>query len=114
VNFSYEENKEKKNALVKLRVCPDCASKLNYKQLKKEKKRQKKEEKRESKKRKLLSIENSSEIISTDIAIKVEPSESSQAEEQIAKSHSEAWKQKPEFEKTKEDEFDEYFNGLFM
>ncbi|EDO47707.1 predicted protein [Nematostella vectensis] len=30
VNFSYIEHNEKKNALVKLRLCPDCSYKLNY------------------------------------------------------------------------------------
>ncbi len=32
VNFAYVEDKVKKNALVKLRLCPECAYKLNYKQ----------------------------------------------------------------------------------
>lgn len=31
VNFSYQEAGEKKQALVKLRVCPSCGYKLNYK-----------------------------------------------------------------------------------
>ncbi len=31
VNFAYEEAGEQKNALVKLRVCPECARKLNHK-----------------------------------------------------------------------------------
>ncbi len=31
VNFAYEECGEQKNALVKLRVCPECGVKLNYK-----------------------------------------------------------------------------------
>ncbi|XP_074596776.1 protein FRA10AC1 [Brevipalpus obovatus] len=30
VNFTYIENKEKKNALVKIRLCPRCSYKLNY------------------------------------------------------------------------------------
>lgn len=38
VNFAYLEEKERKNALVKVRVCSSCAEKLNhhhkYKQLK--------------------------------------------------------------------------------
>jgi DNA-directed RNA polymerase subunit M/transcription elongation factor TFIIS len=34
VNFAYEEEKLKKNALVKLRLCPECGQKLNYKHLK--------------------------------------------------------------------------------
>jgi hypothetical protein len=31
VNFAYEECGEQKNALVKLRVCPECGVKLNFK-----------------------------------------------------------------------------------
>ncbi|KAK7110137.1 protein FRA10AC1 homolog [Littorina saxatilis] len=36
VNFAYVEHGEKKNALVKLRLCPDCSYKLNYHHKKKE------------------------------------------------------------------------------
>lgn len=31
VNFAYLEGKEKKNTLVKVRVCEECGKKLNYK-----------------------------------------------------------------------------------
>eukprot|EP00742_Colponemidia_sp_Colp-10_P007230 GILJ01007770.1.p1 GENE.GILJ01007770.1~~GILJ01007770.1.p1 ORF type:complete len:239 (+),score=30.47 GILJ01007770.1:72-788(+) len=34
VNFAYVEDGEKKNALVKVRLCPPCAYRLNYKQVK--------------------------------------------------------------------------------
>ncbi len=36
INFAYLEEGEKKNALVKLRVCPSCASKLNFHRQRKE------------------------------------------------------------------------------
>lgn len=36
VNFAYNEHGEKKNALVKLRLCADCSYKLNYHHKKKE------------------------------------------------------------------------------
>ncbi|XP_054262548.1 protein FRA10AC1 homolog isoform X2 [Macrosteles quadrilineatus] len=36
VNFAYLEEGAKKNALVKLRLCPECSYKLNYKSKKKE------------------------------------------------------------------------------
>lgn len=42
VNFGYIEQGEKKNALVKLRLCKDCSYKLNYKHKRKEIKRIKK------------------------------------------------------------------------
>ncbi|KAF5270391.1 hypothetical protein FQR65_LT05579 [Abscondita terminalis] len=39
VNFAYNEHNEKKNALVKIRLCPDCSFKLNYHSKKRELKR---------------------------------------------------------------------------
>lgn len=30
VNFAYKEHGEQRNALVKLRLCPGCSAKLNY------------------------------------------------------------------------------------
>ncbi|VDP20594.1 unnamed protein product [Echinostoma caproni] len=30
VNFAYKERGERRNALVKLRLCPPCSDKLNY------------------------------------------------------------------------------------
>ncbi|KAL1240813.1 Protein FRA10AC1 [Trichinella spiralis] len=41
VNFAYVEEQEKKNALVKLRLCPDCSEKLNYRKIFEKKKRNK-------------------------------------------------------------------------
>ncbi|XP_020607085.1 protein FRA10AC1 homolog [Orbicella faveolata] len=49
VNFAYVEHGEKKNTLIKLRLCPDCSYKLNYHHKKKLAK-QKKKEKKTSKK----------------------------------------------------------------
>ena len=58
VNFSYAEQGESKNALVKLRLCPKCSKKLNYhkknslwggKKGKEEKKKSKKHRKRKAK-----------------------------------------------------------------
>ncbi|XP_053671182.1 protein FRA10AC1 [Anopheles nili] len=42
VNFGYMEHGQKKNALVKLRLCPKCSDKLNYHSKKREIKRLKK------------------------------------------------------------------------
>lgn len=49
VNFAYVEGGEQKNALVKLRLCPECAVMLNYYNDKKSKKRKEKEEKEREK-----------------------------------------------------------------
>ena len=55
VHFGYVEHGEQKEALVKLRVCPTCAAKLNYGKERKERKRikaERKERKREKRRRK--------------------------------------------------------------
>ncbi|XP_055621869.1 protein FRA10AC1 homolog [Toxorhynchites rutilus septentrionalis] len=44
VNFAYSEHGTKKNALVKLRLCPKCSDKLNYHSKKREVKRMKRRE----------------------------------------------------------------------
>ena len=46
VNFGYIEKGTKKNALVKVRLCPDCAYKLAYTRKKSSKKRKKKKKKK--------------------------------------------------------------------
>uniref|UniRef100_A0A182QU22 Protein FRA10AC1 homolog n=1 Tax=Anopheles farauti TaxID=69004 RepID=A0A182QU22_9DIPT len=46
VNFAYLEHGEKKNALVKLRLCPKCSEKLNYHSKKREIKRLKKRDRK--------------------------------------------------------------------
>lgn len=46
VNFGYVEHGEKKNTLVKLRLCPACSEKLNYRTKRREIKRLKKERRR--------------------------------------------------------------------
>ncbi|KAL4716145.1 hypothetical protein ACJJTC_013922, partial [Scirpophaga incertulas] len=45
VNFAYVEENQKKNALVKLRLCPECSDMLNYRSKKREVKRLKKKNK---------------------------------------------------------------------
>jgi hypothetical protein len=50
VNFAYLEEGEQKNALVKLRCCPECAYMLNYKSIKR---KERKDAKLERKRRKV-------------------------------------------------------------
>jgi len=120
VNFAYVENGEKRNILVKLRVCPDCAYKLNYKKLKEEKKLRKLEEKRAKRNREL----NESQVNEDVSQIKKRKGDENKVESRYSEGRQEqnekrfeqaenTWKQKPELEKTKEEEFDEYFDGLF-
>lgn len=58
VNFAYSENEEKKNALVKIRLCPDCSIKLNMVKAasKVSKKKSKKKKKHRKKRQSLESI----------------------------------------------------------
>jgi protein FRA10AC1 len=66
VNFSYVEDGEKKNELVKVRLCPECSEKLNYKtkvrlaQTLKRKQEEEKTSKREKKSRRNSSASSSS------------------------------------------------------
>ncbi|CAH1765154.1 15116_t:CDS:2 [Entrophospora sp. SA101] len=54
VNFAYMEDGEKKNALVKIRLCPKCSDKLNYR------KKHEEAKKKEKRKRSSTAAENSS------------------------------------------------------
>lgn len=65
VNFSYQEGNppQRKNTLVKLRLCPGCGYKLNYKKMKAAKKRAKKQlrkELRRAKRKRQHAVDNSS------------------------------------------------------
>ncbi|XP_033214915.1 protein FRA10AC1 [Belonocnema kinseyi] len=117
VNFAYEEDGEKKNALVKLRLCPECSIKLNYRS-------QKREVKRRKALKRLGKSSTSKEISGSssdqEIEIKDEPeseAEPASTEEQVAADvESEIWREKPseDEEKTREQEFEEYLADLFL
>ncbi|XP_050483977.1 protein FRA10AC1 [Bombus huntii] len=117
VNFGYIEHGQKKNALVKLRLCPECSIRLNYRS-----------QKREAKKHKTLkrlgtNTETPSSIPSTStVPIKIEEDEGTS---NVGKSiddtekdedESKIWKEKPieNLEKTREEEFEEYLADLLM
>ncbi|XP_036428064.1 protein FRA10AC1 [Colossoma macropomum] len=131
VNFAYVEQGEKRNALVKLRLCPECSFKLNYhhkrKEVKVQKKRRprddgdepqakkfkssshskkhKRKEKRKHKKRlKEYSSSSSEDSVESDKGDGEGPSES------------EHWKGPAPAtgEKSREEEFDEYFEDMFL
>ncbi|XP_023698137.1 protein FRA10AC1 [Paramormyrops kingsleyae] len=130
VNFAYVEQGEKRNALVKLRLCPECSYKLNYHHKRKEfkaKKRIKAEVKGESKtakssrqkKRRRKSKEHSTTTSSEDSEdSNKDPasSEEVEAEEDEASSETDHWKgPAPSIEeKSREEEFDDYFEDMFL
>ncbi|XP_076651392.1 protein FRA10AC1 homolog [Halictus rubicundus] len=114
VNFGYIEHGEKKNALVKLRLCPECSVKLNYRSQKREVKRHK------ALKRLGRNSESQSDVPSTSaVTIKIEETTNNATEESVAqteKDESTIWKEKPadSSEKTREEEFEEYLTDLLM
>lgn len=110
VNFTYTEFGEKKRALVKLRLCPECSYKLNYHY-------QNKEVKPKKRKRKERETNPTSKRVKSS---KIEPSKSQSNEESTSEdktetAESEIWKAPVVVEdKSRDEEFDEYFEDLFL
>ncbi|NXI50271.1 F10C1 protein, partial [Chloroceryle aenea] len=129
VNFGYIEHGEKRNALVKLRLCPECSYKLNFHHRRKEVKARKKRDtaglrskEPKTKKTKLShSAKNKSKKKTHKDQTSSEDSDSSDKgsdnnDAQDGPSDSDFWKgplQEPD-EKSREEEFDEYFQDLFL
>ncbi|XP_053367971.1 protein FRA10AC1 [Clarias gariepinus] len=133
VNFAYVEQGEKRNALVKLRLCPECSFKLNYhhkrKEVKVKKRRRSKENEDEpqNKKSKHKSKHKRKEKHKHKKRRKEHSSSSSEdshdsekdlesEDEAEGPSESEYWKgPAPALEeKTREEEFDDYFEDMFL
>ena len=151
VNFVYVEQGERKNTLVKLRLCPSCSLKLNYhhkrKLWKKAKKSKKAKKASESKRHKRHSKGKhrhkhkhkggtSGEGTSKKVSSSEESSDSSdsegesmphkggseakssteQSQEQSAADSGAVWSKPAEafLEKSKEEEFDDYFKDMLL
>ncbi|XP_023387202.1 protein FRA10AC1 isoform X2 [Pteropus vampyrus] len=125
VNFGYIEHGEKRNALVKLRLCQECSFKLNFHHRRKEVKSKKRKDKikkdcEESshKKSRLSSADETSKKKDKghSSSKKSENSVNRNPDEKESTSESELWKGPlPETdEKSQEEEFDEYFQDLFL
>ncbi|CAI5774749.1 FRA10A associated CGG repeat 1 [Podarcis lilfordi] len=128
VNFGYVEHGEKKNALVKLRLCPECSYKLNFHHRRKEvtptKKRASTEQSSKASKKTRLSSphrhkpkkrkshKDQTFLEESDDSDK----DSVNNDEQDGPSDADFWKGPPQEteEKTREEEFDEYFQDLFL
>ncbi|XP_074518716.1 protein FRA10AC1 [Halichoeres trimaculatus] len=141
VNFAYVEQGEKRNALVKLRICPECSYKLNYHHKRKEvkaktkaerlsenqeppkKKKKKKKTKRDSshskthrhkgkhKKHRDRSTSSSSSEDSQD-----SDKDSEAGDEPEDHSETDHWRGPAPAveEKSREEEFDDYFEDMFL
>jgi len=127
VNFGYVELGEKKNALVKLRLCPDCSYKLNYHHKKKEIVPKKKKKKRKSEKsdspphhsHNKRSKHEDGPSSSKDSGHKQKPEDEEKSEKKKEEEDSgegEVWSRpvKADVEKSREDEFDDYFADMFL
>ncbi|XP_026489826.2 protein FRA10AC1 homolog isoform X2 [Vanessa tameamea] len=118
VNFAYLEDNEKKNALVKLRLCPECSNKLNYKSKKREIKRIKKNQKKKRQRTDKYEddSENEEDETGPSESVAEEPSTSAQTAEEIDNIEDSLWKkgiQEVE-EKTREEEFEDYLTDLLL
>uniref|UniRef100_A0A8B9S0G1 FRA10A associated CGG repeat 1 n=1 Tax=Accipiter nisus TaxID=211598 RepID=A0A8B9S0G1_9AVES len=129
VNFGYVEHGEKRNALVKLRLCPECSYKLNFHHRRKEVKAHKKRgtavpnsKEPKIKKTKLsCSAKKKSKKKTHKDQVSSEDSENSDkdsdnSDAQDGPSDADFWKgplQEAD-EKSREEEFDEYFQDLFL
>lgn len=119
VNFAYVENASKKNALVKIRLCPDCSKKLNYHSKKREIKRLKKSSLRIKNTQKITNMSYDAEKPSTssidssnqmdnDIVDKCDETNNVSNEESLWENH------KQIESKTREEEMDEYLQDLLL
>ncbi|XP_021197221.2 protein FRA10AC1 homolog isoform X2 [Helicoverpa armigera] len=116
VNFAYMEDNEKKNTLVKLRLCPGCSDLLNYRSKKREVKRLKKSHKK-TKKAKIPEKDGNDENgqhSGTQDNLEEQPSTS--AEAVASETDDGVWKtgSQENEEKTREEEFEEYLEELLL
>lgn len=141
VNFAYVEQGEKRNALVKLRLCPECSFKLNYHHKRKEVKAKKKTrrrseenlEPRQKKKRRRSKSSSHSKKHKHKDRHKRHRNQSSSSSSSSSSEESQDWDKdagdEPEDqseadhwrgpaptveEKSREEEFDEYFEDMFL
>lgn len=107
VNFAYREQGEKKNALVKIRLCPECSRKLNYHSKKREVKRIDRKKQGKKKDKKTKEIEAEDEVLEVNT-----PSTSSTKNDITGES---PWEnQKPIETKSRDEEMEEYLQDLLL
>ncbi|RVE59496.1 hypothetical protein OJAV_G00189060 [Oryzias javanicus] len=133
VNFAYVEHGEKRNALVKLRLCPECSFKLNFHHKRKEVKAKSKNKvsqenqepvKKKKKRRKSSSARSKKHKKRRDHSSTSSSSESQNSEKEDSdgedelegQSESDHWRGPAPAveEKSREEEFDDYFEDMFL
>ena len=113
VNFGYIELGEKKNALVKCRLCFECSYKLNYHHKRKE--LTKKKKKRKKKKRSSSSETDDYRSRKRKVADeKLENEKAEKVEAELEQEASNLWSKptEKEEEKTRDDVFDEFLGDF--
>ena len=124
VNFAYKESQERKNALVKVRLCPEDSYRLNYHHKRKDitkrkssknnhKKAKKSKKKRRKKDHSSDSSLSDSEDINNKIKLKLDQDKKEADQDNDA---SEIWSApiQIEQEKSREEDFSEYLEDLFL
>lgn len=123
VNFAYVEQNQKRNALVKIRLCPECSHKLNYRHRKREIKKRKSENQLESENKKKSKAEVLSEETTTTEASNTEKTKEESEVSETSKSaacstdeETRIWSKATPVveEKPREDEFEEYFEDMLL
>ena len=119
VNFAYQEEDGRKNALVKVRLCPEHSYRLNYHHKKKDvtKHKPKKSAKNKLKKKRKRSHSDSSASDSEDKHKQLKSElEVDKKEKELDKQASEIWSIpiQIEQEKSREEDFSEYLEDLFL
>ncbi|XP_055706166.1 protein FRA10AC1 [Phlebotomus papatasi] len=116
VNFNYIEHGQKKTALVKVRLCPECSHKLNYHTKKRLAKRKPKRLDISSKK-KLPETPGTSKAEEKPLEVEENASnEEFKETEETGNPEENIWaaKDAPVEDKTREDEFNEYLEDLLL
>ncbi|MEE6485649.1 hypothetical protein FKM82_014363 [Ascaphus truei] len=123
VNFGYVEHGEKRNALVKLRLCPECSYRLNFHHRRREvqpnvTKGQEEEGEPARKKSKISRSQKKkkSKDSSTDKQDENGEKDTDDNEDDEGTSDADFWKgsNQETDEKSREEEFDEYFQDMFL
>ena len=112
VNFAYEEAGEHKQALVKLRVCPRCADKLNYKRKTALRRAEQPRDAERERKRRRASAGDARDAEEGTAAHGAADEAAAALPPTTEAEHWGAAAPKAE-ERSREDEFDAYFSGMF-
>lgn len=127
VNFAYVEQNQKKNALVKIRLCPECSQKLNYHHRRREVKKRKLERKlgtedgAKKRKRDEESTEDPTSVAAAATAAAAadkgdDAAAVTKATGATSNEETNLWSQTAPIidDKPREDEFEEYFEDMFL